>query len=171
MSAFSTSSHRLATPFPQFSVGNRRRTAFFAFFSLSGLLFPRRLLYYFLVPSRNTIHPARWCNGSTSDSGSFSLGSSPGRAATFQSTRFGVFFYVPIPASRTFFPLFSGNDLIFARPRRKVYDRRFPTPQTANGAAPGIRTPEAAGFYPPFFPAVSLFLTSPPILCPRNRRP
>ena len=25
---------------------------------------------------------ARWCNGSTSDSGSFSLGSSPGRAAT-----------------------------------------------------------------------------------------
>ena len=31
------------------------------------------------------LHPARWCNGSTSDSGSFSLGSSPGRAATFDT--------------------------------------------------------------------------------------
>ena len=32
---------------------------------------------YIIIPST-----ARWCNGSTSDSGSFSLGSSPGRAAT-----------------------------------------------------------------------------------------
>ena len=33
--------------------------------------------------SRSYSIVARWCNGSTSDSGSFSLGSSPGRAAIF----------------------------------------------------------------------------------------
>jgi len=49
-----------------------------------------------------------------------------------------VFFYVPIPASRTFFPLFSGNDLIFARPRRKVYDRRFPTPRRRRTEPPPV---------------------------------
>ena len=51
-------------------------TAFFAVFDVLRLLFSKTELYYFLIIT------ARWCNGSTSDSGSFSLGSSPGRAAT-----------------------------------------------------------------------------------------
>ena len=66
--------------------------AFFGVFDVSCLHFPETRLYYFLIPR---FHSARWCNGSTSDSGSFSLGSSPGRAATFLtlSVQLSAFFF------------------------------------------------------------------------------
>ena len=69
---------------PQSIVPPARRAVFQLFSRFSvflRLLFSKTGLYYFLIIT------ARWCNGSTSDSGSFSLGSSPGRAATFLSTR------------------------------------------------------------------------------------
>jgi hypothetical protein len=70
---------------------------------------------------------------------------------------------------RSFFVLFSPAGLIFRRKRRKVYEafrlngpveqkRRFSQGKMDRRKPQQmIRTPEAAGFYPPFFPAVSLF--------------
>lgn len=70
---------------------------FFRLFDNSCLHFPETRLYYFSIPR---FHSARWCNGSTSDSGSFSLGSSPGRAATS--------FLALSSTERFFFCLFDG---------------------------------------------------------------
>ena len=60
---------------------NRRRTVFLPFLAFPVCIFQKR--GYIII-----LYSARWCNGSTSDSGSFSLGSSPGRAATSLSTLF-----------------------------------------------------------------------------------
>ena len=56
-------------------------SAFFSFLCFPACIFRKHS--YIIISFR--FHSARWCNGSTSDSGSFSLGSSPGRAATFSA--------------------------------------------------------------------------------------
>ena len=79
-------------------------------------------------------------------------------------TRHGILFSPSSPFGKTaFFRLFSRKNLNFRGKDVKYINRGVP-PEIRlagrRGNAGRIRTPEAAGFYPPFFPAVSLFLNS-----------
>lgn len=79
-------------------------------------------------PSR---FPARWCNGSTNDSDSFCLGSSPSRAANLPSR-------AALPAGR------SGADFFSPKSPTKWVD----TPDSLS-PSPGFRDPRIRIYHPP----------------------